>query len=82
MDAKPDRTALKWYSLRPTGLTPEYVSGILAGLGLGVVLLSGALQYEWLPPYWNTIRILGFLLIVIGSSMARHFQRTCAESHE
>ena len=64
---------MKIYDLRNlmVRFTGEYLGGILAGLGLGIVIgwwTSGKNLYPFLA-------IVGFLLICIGASFARATQR-------
>lgn len=65
----------KWYRLRRLGLTGEYISGIIAGCGLGVMTLAYVMSVNLIPPYWNTIMLFGMVLIPIGVSIECHIQR-------
>ena len=61
-------------AFRFTRLTQEYVGGILAGLGLGI-LLTGYILFR--PDMFYELKelvIVGFLLMPIGGAVARHAQ--------
>ena len=60
---------------RFTKLTPEYLGGILAGAGLGTILIG---LFLFRGNIWNKmdeILIVGFILIPIGSGIALRHQR-------
>lgn len=63
-----EKIELKWYTLRPMRLTGEYVDGLVAGFG-GGILVSVALMYsEIIRDYWGLIRLLGLVPMCIGVS--------------
>jgi hypothetical protein len=68
-------TALKWYNPHRLGMTKEYCGRIIAGFGLGVMLLAYAMNLRLIPPYWNMMMIFGLIFMAVGVSIARHAQR-------
>jgi hypothetical protein len=46
--------------------TPEYVAGIFAGFGMGVIVFAGHLFWPMVPGFW---------LIAIGHAISSHYQR-------
>ena len=54
-------------------LTEEYVGGILAGLGLGI-LLTGYIHFRRNIFELGELVLVAFALIPIGASIARHGQ--------
>ena len=59
---------------RFTRLTQEYVGGILAGLGLGILLTGYILFRRDIFVELKELFIVGFFLTAIGGSVARHAQ--------
>lgn len=60
--------ALKWYHIRRVKLTPQYLGGVLAGIGVGVLLSQWAAYrgfYE--VGIW---RLAAFFLITVGGFLA------------
>jgi hypothetical protein len=74
MTTKNDKTVLKWYTLRSVRMTSEYGGGLIAGFGLGVVVLAWVMSLHLIPPYWHTISIPGFAFMAMGSLIAHHAQ--------
>ena len=75
MNTETNGTKLKWYHMRRLRLTGEYVSGTIAGFGLGVMILAYVMSLNLIPPYWSMIMLFGMILIAIGASIERHIQR-------
>jgi hypothetical protein len=71
MDNETTSMNMKWYDIRRLRMTREYVGGIIAGFGLGLVILSYLMNSKLIPPYWNIIMVLGFNFMWIGVCMAR-----------
>ena len=65
---------LRWYHIRRILMTGEYIGGIIAGFGLGVMLTAYALIYEIIPHYPGTITCFGTIVAAVGSTIALHAQ--------
>jgi F0F1-type ATP synthase assembly protein I len=61
-------------TFRFTRLTQEYVGGILAGLGLGILLTGYILFRRDIFYELKELVIVGFLLMPIGGAVAQHAQ--------
>ena len=67
---------MKWLKglLKQTRLTREYTGGTIAGVGVGVVLYEMFLRRASAEIPYSAL-VVGFVLIMIGSSLARSGQR-------
>jgi hypothetical protein len=74
MTNEKDKIVLKWYHVRRVKLTREYVGGLLAGFGGGMVLTSALVYCDSLHGFWAPIRVLGLAMLAIGASLALHAQ--------
>ncbi len=75
MGDKQNESKLKWYHPRRLGLTAEYVGGIIAGFGFGIMIVAYVMIQNLIPPYWHLIMIFGLAFIPIGATIAHHAQR-------
>lgn len=72
---------MKW----PTALlkpTKQYTGGIVAGIGVGVLLFEMIQRRISAEIPYSVILVVGFVLIVIGSTLARSGQRKLQEPEE
>jgi hypothetical protein len=69
-----NKIELKWYTIRRVRLTREYVGGILAGFGGGVVTVASLTTVDSIRDYWVLIRLLGFMVLSVGAYMAFYAQ--------
>lgn len=65
---------LRWYDVRRVRLTREYCAGIIAGLGLGIMVMGYVDSFSACPG-WTLKFILGMALIPVGSSW--QYRLTC-----
>ena len=70
MASEDEKILLKWYHVRRVRLTREYLGGLVAGLGLGIVIMAALAECDFLRDYPVSIQFLGFVLIPVGVSVA------------
>ncbi len=68
MDTKPEKIKMKWYHFPRFHITREYLAGIIAGFGLGIIIMVWATDFE----IKRLIFILGLALMSTGSLIERH----------
>jgi hypothetical protein len=69
-----DKIVLKWYHLRRVKLTREYIGGVLAGFGGGMVLTSTLVHCDSIRGYWALIQVFGLAMLAVGASLALYAQ--------
>ena len=65
-----EKIVLRWYHLRRVRFTGEYVGGLIAGFGGGLVVIGPATQCLG----WPLVGFLGLAMIWIGASIALRAQ--------
>ncbi|MGD0516291.1 MAG: hypothetical protein ABSA26_02040 [Thermoguttaceae bacterium] len=73
MDSDSDKTKLKWYQMRRSRirLTGEYCGGLIAGFGVGIMLMPLVTSSHFI----RLVFILGIALAITGDFIAMHAQR-------
>jgi hypothetical protein len=75
MNTEANTTRSKWYRIDRIKLTGEYCGGMIAGLGLGMVVVARLGEREDLQSHWPLAIFAGFVLIAVGTTVANHAQR-------
>jgi hypothetical protein len=83
MSTETDRTKPKWYQITHWRWLPPggYYGGFFAGIGLGIMLLAGAVKCDLIPPRWDAIFAAGAAILVIANIVCYHLEGRYDKNH-
>lgn len=74
MASEDEKIVLKWYHIRRVRWTGEYLGGLVAGLGLGIVIMAALARCDFLRDYPFSVQLLGLVLMPVGVCVAMYAQ--------
>ncbi len=74
LDDKQEESESKWYQRFPR-FTGEYCGGIIAGFGLGMAILTCAMEYDCIRDFSSLILTFGVFIAGGGAEIARLTQQ-------